>query len=65
MEVFMPNLEASKEELELITILLQKEEVSARIELHHARTYEFKDLLKERDKLIIGLIERIKKILPG
>ena len=37
----MLNLEVSKEELGLISMLLRKEEVVTRIELHHARTYEF------------------------
>jgi hypothetical protein len=60
----MLNPAVSKEEIGLISILLKKEEVVTRIELHHARTYEFKDILKDRDKLVIGLLERIKKILP-
>jgi hypothetical protein len=63
-EETMLNLEVSKEELGLISMLLKKEEVVMRIELHHARTYEFKDMLKERDKIVIGLLERISKILP-
>jgi hypothetical protein len=60
----MVNLEVSKEELGLINMLLKKEEVITRIELHHARTYAFKDILKERDKIVMELLERIKKLIP-
>jgi hypothetical protein len=54
-EETMVNLEVSKEELGLISMLLKKEEVITRIELHHARTFAFKDILKERDKNVLDL----------
>jgi hypothetical protein len=61
----MMNVEVSKEELSLIQMLLTKEELMTRIEIHHARrTFDFRDYLKQREKLIQGLLERTKQLLP-
>ncbi len=61
----MMNLEVSKEELALIKMLLGREELSTRIEIHHARmSFEYRDYLKEREKEIPDLLERVKKLIP-
>lgn len=61
----MINLELSKEELSLIKMLLRREELSTRIEIHHARrTFEYRDYLKMREKEIRDLLEKIKSLLP-
>ena len=62
----MVNLEVSQEEVSLIHMLLKKEELMTRIEIHHARrTFEFRDYLKQREKDIQDLMERVKKHLPA
>jgi hypothetical protein len=46
-------------------MLLNREEVSTRIEIHHARmSFEYRDYLKAREKEIKELLERIKQHLP-
>ncbi len=61
----MMNLEVSKEELALIKMLLGREELSTRIEIHHARmSFEYRDYLKTREKEIRDLLEKVKKLLP-
>lgn len=55
------NLELSNDELDLIKMLLSKAEVETRVEIHHAtKSFEFKDYLKQRDKLIANLLARVK-----
>jgi hypothetical protein len=64
-EVAMTALEVTKEELSLLKMLLNREEVSTRIEIHHARmSFEYRDYLKAREKEIGELLERIKQHLP-
>jgi hypothetical protein len=61
----MMNVELSKEELTLIRMLLKKEELMTRVEIHHARSvFEYKNYLKEREKMLDVLLERIKQFLP-
>lgn len=61
----MVNLEVSQEEISLIHMLLKKEELMTRIEIHHARrTFEFRDYLRQREKDIQDLLEKVQKHLP-
>jgi hypothetical protein len=61
----MIPLEVTQEELSLLKMLLNREELSTRIEIHHARmSFEYRDYLKARQKEISDLLERIKKHLP-
>jgi hypothetical protein len=56
----MINMELSTEELALIKMLLMKEEIQTRIEIHHAKqTFEYRDYLKSRHKEISRLLEKI------
>lgn len=60
----MPNLELSVQELSLIRMLLTKEEVSTRIERHHARgVFEYSDYLKGREKEIDRLLGKVKDLM--
>ena len=55
------KLELSKEELELLTMLVSKAEVETRVEIHHAtRSFEYRDYLKQREKLIADLLAKVK-----
>lgn len=62
----MTSLAVTQEELALLKMLLSKEEVTTRVEIHHSRTsFEYKDYLKGREKEIRGLLEKVKEHLPG
>jgi hypothetical protein len=64
-EVTMASLEVTQEELALLKMLLNREDVSTRIEIHHARmSFEFRDYLKSRQKEITVLLDKIRKHLP-
>jgi hypothetical protein len=46
-------------------MLLNREEVTVRIEIHHAKaSFEYRDYLKARQKEISELLEKIKHHLP-
>ncbi len=44
------KIEITREDYELLSMLLSKEEVGTRVEIHHCRTREFKELLKKREQ---------------
>lgn len=56
------NLELSKDELVILEELLTKEAKELPIEIHHTRTNDFKDYLKEKQSRIENLLERVKKL---
>jgi hypothetical protein len=53
-------MELSPQEKELLAGLLERELDDTRSELHHTRGHEFKDSLKEREKLVRGLLARVQ-----
>ena len=57
------NMDVSKEELQLLRIYLSKAEVAIRVEIHHAKSFEFKNILKEREKQVGRILEKIDKAL--
>ena len=59
------NLELSKEDWLLLKALLDKERGVIRVEIHHCRTHDFKDLLKQSAKQIEAILERVKKALDA
>jgi hypothetical protein len=59
------NVELSKEDLELMNMLLAKEEVETRVEIHHCRNREYKDFLKEREKHVGDLLASVKNALAA
>jgi len=59
------NVEFSKEDLQLLDMLLSKEEGETRVEIHHCRDSEYKDFPREREKQIGDILARIKRALAG
>jgi hypothetical protein len=57
------NLELSKEDLLLLKALLDKEWGVLRVEIHHCRTHDYKDFLKQSEKQIDSMRERINAAL--
>jgi hypothetical protein len=54
------NVEFSKDDLKLLEMLLSKEEVQVRVEIHHCHYHEYKNYLKEREKQIGEMLTRVK-----
>ncbi len=54
------NVELSKDDLMLMDMLLSKAESTTLIEIHHCFDYHYKNYLKEREKHIENLLERLK-----
>jgi hypothetical protein len=59
------NLELSEGDLKLLEMLLSKEEGLNRVEIHHCRYHEYKQYLKEREKQISSLLERVRSRMPA
>jgi hypothetical protein len=53
-------VELSAEEKELLIGLLENEFEEIRPEIHHTRSLEYKNGLKQREKLVRGLLGRLK-----
>jgi hypothetical protein len=58
------QLELTREEADLLKMLLKAAEVTTRIEIHHARTYDFKDMLKKREIEVSNLLARFEQAYP-
>jgi hypothetical protein len=54
------HLDLNEREADLLELLLVKELEETRVELHHARNIEFKAELREREKMVHLLLERMK-----
>ncbi|MBP7866361.1 MAG: hypothetical protein KA419_10460 [Acidobacteria bacterium] len=53
-------IEIDDDDLRLIRMLLEKEEGDTRVEIHHAkRSFEYREHLKEREKQIRNLLDRL------
>jgi len=59
------NVELSKEDLQLLDMLLAKEEVQTRVEIHHCKYHEYKDFLKKREKHVGDLLASVKNALAA
>lgn len=59
------KIDLAREDFELLSMLLGKEEVGARVEIHHCRTREFKDILKKREAQVHDLLERLSRAFPA
>ncbi len=57
------NLELSKEDLTLLRAMLDKEIGVIRVEIHHCRTNDYKDYLKDSEKRLTAMSERVKAAL--
>ena len=54
------NLDLNPTEAGLIHLLLNKELEETRVEIHHARSMEYKAELQGREQLVARLLERFK-----
>lgn len=53
-------IELSKPEKELLAAILEKELEDVRSELHHTQDHEYKDRVKEREKIVRDLLAKLK-----
>ncbi len=53
-------VELTHEEKVLVVELLEREFGEIRTEIHHTRNHEYKDGLKEREKQVHALLNRLK-----
>ena len=56
------NFEFKGDELQLLTVLLDKELGETRLEIRHAQNAHFKEHLKEREEILRTMLE---KVAPG
>jgi hypothetical protein len=53
-------IELSKPEKALLTTILEKELEEVRSELHHTQDHDYRDNVKEREKLVRDLLAKLK-----
>lgn len=59
------NIDLSKEDLQLMDMLLSKAEGATAVEIHHCKFSEYKNFLKQREKHIADLLARIRNALAS
>jgi hypothetical protein len=59
----MINLEMSDEEAKLLSNVLERYDSHLEVEIVRTHRREFRDALKERQKILKTLIERLKKLV--
>jgi hypothetical protein len=59
----MVNFEMSDEEAKLLTNVLERYDSHLEVEIVRTNRREFRDALKERQKTLKTLIERLKKLM--
>lgn len=59
------NADFSKDDLHLMDMLLSKAEGGTRVEIHHCSNHDYKDFLKQREKQIGELLNRIKSAIAA
>jgi len=59
------QLEINTEDYDLLKMLLSKEEVGTRVEIHHCRTREYKEVLKKREQQVHGMLEQLGKVFSA
>ena len=59
----MVNLEMSDEEAKLLSNVLERYDSHLEVEIVRTHMREFRDALKERQKILKTLIERLKKLV--
>lgn len=62
-EGFMVNFEISEEEAKLLSNVLDRYDSHLEVEIVKTHMREFRDALKERQKILKTLIERLKKLV--
>jgi hypothetical protein len=56
------TLEINEQERDLLLEILKSEHTSLLDELHHTESYDFKQMLKEKDELLKNLRSRIETL---
>jgi hypothetical protein len=57
------NLELSKEDLNLLRVMLEREIGVIRVEIHHCRTHDYTDYLKQAEKQLTSMVGKVKAVL--
>ncbi|HUJ89758.1 MAG TPA: hypothetical protein VLX12_06145 [Syntrophorhabdales bacterium] len=57
----MVNLELSQDEAKVLENVLENYHSHLDVEIHRTYKREFRDALKEREKFLAGIIERLRK----
>jgi hypothetical protein len=57
------NVEFSKEDLQLLEMVLLKEEGETRVEIHHCFDFNYKDFLKKREKQVGDILVQVRNSL--
>jgi hypothetical protein len=55
------------EDLRFLELLLEREEAEIKVEIHHSKNHEYKELLKAREQRVIDMLARIREtagVLP-
>lgn len=55
----------SEKELSLLTVLLAKEAADLKVEIHHTRNHEYREILKEREKQVVEMLNRLREREPA
>lgn len=55
------KFDLSQKDIQLLNTVLSKEIAEIKVELHHSRNYEYRDLLKEREGQINAILTQFKK----
>lgn len=56
----MTNIELSEAERELLVTMLTKEIEETRVEYHHAKVFEFKQYLMDREKILKEFLAKLQ-----
>ena len=57
------NIDFSNDELMLLDLLLAQEQSETTVEIHHSRNNVYKDLLREKLKMVDSLAARVQSAL--
>ena len=60
-EVSMVNLEVSEDEAKVLQNILENYHSHLDVEIHRTYKREFRDALKEREKFLANIIERLRR----
>lgn len=63
MEVNILTLEINEQEKELLLAILKAEHISLLDELHHTESYDYKQMLKQKDELLKTLTARVETLV--
>jgi len=58
----MISLQLSEDEAKILQNIMENYYSHLEVEIHRTYKREFRDALKEREKFLVGLIERLRKL---